>query len=289
MSFKRILFPVDFSERCRTVAPYVNAVAKREGATVTLASFVELPAVWFGAAEVPVMPELNIPRLVADAEHNLTFFGDEFFAGTPFNVVVAPNEPGAGIVDLVRNSGVDLVMMPTHGRGKFRAALIGSVTTKVLHDTSCPVWTAAHVEGTGYKPSPAWRNIVVAVESTPDALPLLRLAGEFSRTLGSAVQLVHAVPAPPEAGPERYFERDFDIFLRDSAQKSIEALQAEAGTAFPLTIEAGDTSAVLAGAARTHTADLVLIGRGVLPHLAGRIRSHVYEIIRDVPCPVLSI
>jgi len=33
----------------------------------------------------------------------------------------------------------------------------------------------------------------------------------------------------------------------------------------------------------------VLIGRGELPHFGGRLRTHVYGIIRDAPCPVLSI
>ena len=41
---------------------------------------------------------------------------------------------------------IDLIMMPTHGYGRFRALLLGSVTAKVLHDADCPVWTAVHRE-----------------------------------------------------------------------------------------------------------------------------------------------
>jgi nucleotide-binding universal stress UspA family protein len=41
--------------------------------------------------------------------------------------------------------------------------------------------------------------------------------------------------------------------------------------------------------AEARRADLVLIGRGALPHFAGRLRSHAYAIVRDMPCPVLSV
>jgi nucleotide-binding universal stress UspA family protein len=55
---------------------------------------------------------------------------------------------------MARESAFDLIMMPTRGRGRFRAALLGSVTAKVLHDSACAVWTAAHAETPGYSASP---------------------------------------------------------------------------------------------------------------------------------------
>lgn len=288
MKLKRILFPVDFSERARAVAPYISALARRYNAQVTLATFVELAPVWFGAAEVPVLPEVSLPRLIEESEHNLAFFAGEHFKGLSTRIVVEQGEAARGVVDLVRTSEIDLVAMPTHGRGKVRAALLGSTTAKVLHDTDCPVWTAAHLEAAGYKASTSWNKIVVAVETTKEALPILKFAAGLAAD-GSAIQLVHAVPSPPEVGPERYFERDFDVFLKDSAKKSIDQLQREAGTAFPLTIETGDISPVITAAARASTADLIMIGRGVISHVAGRLRTNVYSIIRDAPCPVLSV
>ena len=39
----RILFPVDFSERCATVAPAVKAMAKRFGSEVVVLQVIDLP------------------------------------------------------------------------------------------------------------------------------------------------------------------------------------------------------------------------------------------------------
>ena len=36
-------------------------------------------------------------------------------------------------------------------------------------------------------------------------------------------------------------------------------------------------------------ADLVVIGRGAIQKGFGRLHSHAYDIIRECPCPVLSV
>jgi nucleotide-binding universal stress UspA family protein len=51
----------------------------------------------------------------------------------------------------------------------------------------------------------------------------------------------------------------------------------------------GELSEVICRAAREVGADLVIVGRG---HARGRFAqmwSHLYTIIRDSPCPVLSV
>jgi hypothetical protein len=32
-----------------------------------------------------------------------------------------------------------------------------------------------------------------------------------------------------------------------------------------------------------------VIGRGVMQGLFGRMRTHVYSVIREAPCPVISV
>lgn len=289
MRFTNILYPVDFSERCRMVAPFVNAAVKRHGASLTLANFVEIPAFWYGTPEAPCTPDLDLGALTEDAGQRLKRFADDLFPGTPAKMLVEVGDPGASIVEMARDSGIDLIMMPTRGRGRFRAALLGSVTAKVLHDSECALWTAAHAETPEYAASPEWRNVVCAIDSTPDALHLIRCAADMASSYGARVHLVHALPPPPATLMEQYLSRDFDAVLKDNARRAIQTMQKEAGTDFRLCIEAGNASTIVAEAARKDEADLVLIGRGALPHFGGRLKTHVYSIIRDAPCPVLSL
>jgi nucleotide-binding universal stress UspA family protein len=289
MKYERILFPVDFSERCRIVAPLVNAIAKRDNASVTLVNFTEIPAMWYGAAEAPCIPELSLPHWIEESEHSLTFFAAEFFPGLQTKIVAEEGDPGSCIVELARASKTDLIMLPARGRGRFRAALLGSVTAKVLHDAECPVWTAARAHDTSYPSAMEWRNVVCAIDTTPEAVRLIRYAGELTSSYHARIHLIHAVPPPMETRPEKYLDREFEVFLKEAACKTITEMQLEAGTNFRLSIEAGKTSAVVAAAAEDDEADLVLIGRGALPHFGGRLRSNVYAIVRDAPCPVLSV
>ena len=43
------------------------------------------------------------------------------------------------------------------------------------------------------------------------------------------------------------------------------------------------------GAATRLDADLVVIGRGVSNGILGRLRTNAYSIIRQSPCPVVSV
>lgn len=289
MKYQRILFPVDFSDRCRAAAPFVSAIAKRDGASVTLASFIEAPVLWYGAAEAPCIPELSIPLWIEESERSIGFFADEFFRNIETRIEVCEGDPASCITELAATSKVDLIMMPTRGRGRFRAALLGSVTAKVLHDADCPVWTAAHPETPVYPASTEWRKVVCAIDSTDEASRVIRYAKDIVLSQNAKIHLVHAVPPPTEGFPEKYFDREFEIYLKEAACKTIRGIQEEAGTNFRLCIEAGKASSVVAAAAEEDEADLVLIGRGALPHFGGRLRTNVYAIVRDSPCPVLSI
>lgn len=40
----------------------------------------------------------------------------------------------------------DVIMMPTHGHGPFRRLTLGSVTARILHSATCPVWTGVHTD-----------------------------------------------------------------------------------------------------------------------------------------------
>jgi nucleotide-binding universal stress UspA family protein len=285
--FSHILFPVDFSERSRAVVPHVRAVAGRFHSTVTLLHLVEAPPMSYGTPEAPVMFDFPLEEIKQGAEKRLADLAESDFEGVTVKVVADQGDPGSCIAELARVWNVDLIMMPTRGRGKFRAALLGSVAAKTLHDAGCAVWTEAHCEALGAQHTD-WKSIVCAVDTLAEGTRLIRFASELAGTSGAVVRLAHAVPVA-ETGAERYFDLEFSSFLEQQAREIIGGMQREAGTSFDVCVKAGNIPAMVRQEALSHKADLVLIGRGTLPHFAGRLRSHAYSIVRDMPCPVLSI
>ena len=76
--------------------------------------------------------------------------------------VVIEGDPASEIVEFAGRRGFDLVMIPTHGYGEFRRLVLGSVTSHLLRNTACPVWTDVHVENVPRLEDIAFRKIVCA-------------------------------------------------------------------------------------------------------------------------------
>jgi nucleotide-binding universal stress UspA family protein len=278
---------MDFSERCLAAAPFVEAFAKRYGAKVTLFSAVQplsYPGLEdAGAAtyyEPDVMRESLQKRLAG------TLAGD--LQGVSVTRIADLGEPAQCITKFADENRVDLIMMPTHGRGVFRRLLLGSVTAKVLHDAHCPVWTSAHAEDLAQRGHPNPRKILCAVDLSAASAGLIRWAAQLVGDTGASLRLVHAVPGGA-AWPERQFSAELELALKEKARKEITALLDSTGLDFPACIDAGDVAPVVAEEAQGHGADLIVIGRGVIHEKLGRLRTHAHAIIRQAPCPVISV
>jgi len=116
----------------------------------------------------------------------------------------------------------------------------------------------------------------------------MQWATDFARSMDAELRFVHAVPGS-EAWPERHFGQELEADLRRAARERLTALQMEAGTSGPACVGTGAVARVIEEEVRRHRADLLVIGRGCLQGTLGRLRTHAYGIIRQAPCPVISI
>jgi nucleotide-binding universal stress UspA family protein len=284
--FHHILFPVDFSERSHAVRPFVKRMAREFNAKLTLMHSIQIPTGWYGGFEgsYPVM--FDVPAMEEAARQRL----GSFYGPAPGNLeeVVNHGDPAASITTYAEQNDVDLIMMATHGYGKFRSLLLGSVAAKVLHDATCAIWTAAHTEDPGLMEHIECRNILCAIDLIPDSIGLIRQSVELARKYTAKLRLVHAVPVI-ETRPEKYLDEDFHRALLEAARAEIRKLQHQAGTDVEVCLESGGVSTVVRAAALHHDVDLVVIGRGKLHETFGGLRSNSYAIIRHSPCPVISV
>jgi nucleotide-binding universal stress UspA family protein len=274
---KKILFPVDFSESCIGAARYVEAFAGHFQAEVMLLHTV-------GMGEYHLPEELVPSRKVRlDA-----FLADEFKYFTTQRVCLT-GDPAPDIVDTARCWHPDLVMMATHGLGAFRRLLIGSVTAKVLHDLHLPIWTSVHAETAPPLEKIHCRRILCAIDLSPRSQNILEwaawLADEYDADLGIA----HATEALPDAYLAGDLEGELKHSLVDNAERRIGVLQSAVGITGPVLVKPGDPAKVIACAAKQFGADLLVMGRHSTAGVTGYLRQSAWDILRDSPCPAISI
>ncbi len=286
IAFQHILFPVDFSARSVAAVPSVRAMLARFGSQLTVLHVVHVPAAAAGPGEAAAWATLmGADQLLKNGKIALDSFIQREFPGLPVEAESVEGEPAAAIVDYAHDHASDLIMMPTSGLGSFRRLLIGSVTTKVLHDTCVPVWTEAHAEQLAAHTPDRWSRMLCAVHDNRRDLPVLRWAADFASEQNLELRLVHAVRGPEDCEDNPSFRES----LFQLAEERIAKLQAQAGTNFEVCFQLGDPGPVVRRSALGHSADIVVIGRGVIQKAFGRLRSGAYEIIREAPCPVISV
>lgn len=284
--FKHILFPVDFSEQCRALRPFVLAMARRFDARITLMHALLMPSGWYDGTGITYGALVDFPKMEDDTRRELIGFMEESYPNIEY--VVGEDEPARCIVSYAARHGVDLIMMPTHGYGPFRRLLLGSVTAKVLHDAACSVWTSAHAEEPNQVSHNSISKIICAVDLTPESASLIPEADALARRCGAQLRLVHTVGQTP-GSPDGDADLDFRHFLLQVGREGLAKLVQQAGITVATDVEEGSVSAALSGVAKKVSADLVIIGHGRLQETLGQFRTNSYAIIRDSPCPVLSL
>ena len=285
-TLQKILFPIDMSDSCTAAAPFVESMARKFQAEVTLLHVLEMPpgyvTDWYGYMALVDTTGIREARCNA-----FDSYLKDKFTGITVRREMLEGDPAQAIGNYAGEHGTDLIMMPTHGYGIFRGMLLGSVAAKVLHDAACPIWTGVHVEETP-PASASFERIMCAVDLTEKSIPSMQFASKLAHDFHAKLWLIHAVPGA-ETRPQKYFEADLQAFLEEEARKAIGKIQETAGVVAQLCLGAGEVPHVVREAALSHGADLVVIGRGHATRTLGRLRTNVYSIIRQSPCPVISV
>lgn len=208
--------------------------------------------------------------------------------GSEVEAVADSGEPACVIAAYATLAQPYMIMMGTHGYGRFRSLLLGSVAAKVLHDTPYPVWTAAHTENPALPGHACCRKILCAVTLDDSSPTLLRRAVDFAALTGAQLRLVHGV-ADVAIDVDAAAGLAYQEMLMKAAQDSMVRLQEETETHFEATVGPLPGAAMIHETALDWGADLVIVGRGHMHEdRLGRLRSEAYNIVRHSPCPVLS-
>jgi len=271
----RILFPVDFSPSCASMAPFVQRAATLFRSSITLLHVCDLTS--HNGFELYVRsPQEIAENHLCVAQDELDSFLAPEFPQHSCRRILRSGDAAAEIVDVATTEDIDLIVMPTHA-GQFRRLVLGSTTAKVLGQVHCPVLTTKHAET--IVPGPLEHRVwLCAVGLTSDSERVLHFASRAAATVGAKLSIIHVVDAHhPDEADEK------------SAQRRIERLIQKVGWEGEFKIAGGPRKQALLEAARTCGADLIVIGRALGSGPLDQIQSLSYELIRDSPCPVVSV
>ena len=289
LKLEKILVPIDFSDRSRVAARDAGELARHFRSEVTLLYVNELLVVHpttgplgFGVSSAKATENVSRQQKEVDA------FGAAELTGIQVKRLIYSGDPAKLIIEHAHKEGVDLILMPTRGKGAYRRLLLGSVSAKVLHDAECPVWTCTHV-GAGPAPSPTEvRYVMCAVNFGPQSAKAIRWAADFASEFGAKLTVVHAVLGTPPNLPERYMFQWHGEAM-GGAEERLRALLLASHVQADVLIVDGETPKVLGTAVQQQGAGLLVIGRSCVSGRNGRLGSDAYSIICHAPCPVVSI
>lgn len=292
MEMHKILLPVTFSDRCYFAAHYAASLACRYQSELILFHAVGPPVVGYGSVEALAYSSSEdlLPQRIKNAEEALLRFAEEdFFQGLRMTRKVVTGDPAHAIGKYAHEEKVDLIVMPTHGYGPFRRFLLGSVTAKVLHDVDCPVWTGPHIEDAPADVPTSVHRILCAVDFGLQCRQILKWACSLAGDLHASLALLHVVPLFEVRLGSFYFDAEWREHLMREARECLTGTAEDCGLHADMLVETGEVAHTVDEVAARERVDLLIIGRSHQPGVIGRLRTNAYHIIRDSPCPVVSI
>jgi nucleotide-binding universal stress UspA family protein len=136
---KKILFPLEFAKISPYIVPWVESMAQQFGAelhvlhVVPSTAFMGLPYV----TEIYRGDEAGLETKALQAAQE--FIGKHLKGSHDVQIKAATGDPAEVIVHYVKDNGIDLIVMGTHGRHGLDRTLYGSVADKVLRASPVPV------------------------------------------------------------------------------------------------------------------------------------------------------
>jgi len=289
---ERILIPIDFSMVNSNAVRYTGILARHFGSQVTL----------FHVNEISVLHALDGPlgfgiasrgeevsHCVAAQQQRLDEMAAAELSDVNVSRQVCSGDPARLIIEKACAEQSGLIIMTTHGGGRFRQYLLGSVTAKVLHDADCPVWTCAHLPHPHAASSAGIHHVMCAIDFGPKSADVIRWAAGFATAMSARLTMVHAVLETPPNLPQRYMFQWRDQAHRGSAERLRTLMLDSNVDADVLVVSDGDIPRALSTTAKEKEADLLIIGRSCAGDKQKRLGSHTFAIICNAACAVVSI
>ena len=288
-----ILCPIDFSDPSRGALRYAVIAASYAGESLTLLT-VNDPLLAQAAAM-----DLGDDALDTQAKAELERFFSDTFSGRPpaveVAVAVATGKPPAEILRVARESQARLIVMSSRGATGIRKLFLGSITERVLRETTLPVLVTPpgdHGPVGLDSVRKTIKRILVPVDLTGEGEHQVRVAREISEAIGAPpLILAHVIEPVRAMVPGHAYAANVDSERRDAAEQSLQALVEELPArprVEPLVVF-GDPAEEIAKIAADRDAALIVVGLHATAQPGARMGSVTYRVLSVTHGLVLAL
>lgn len=298
-SFRTILVPLDGSPLAEQALAPARRIAERAGSKLRLALVHQIPTAPLDPGAARLFTSLELATRKSERSYLRSLQAKLRQEGVRLaSAVTLSGSVGPALAQYVKELGIDLVVMATHGRGGVRRAWLGSVADHLVRHLRVPVLLvrpgedgAAPAHGAGAS------QILVPIDGSPLAEDVLGPAADLARLWGSELtllQVVHPVvlfsdemlgwPAPYDAELTASRRSQAEDYVRDIAER----LRGEGLRATGVVVVGwGAADTILQAAKPEQVAAIALTthGRGGLQRLV--LGSVADKLIRAAEVPVL--
>ena len=285
ISLAKIMVLTDFSPVSDLALDYALALARRYDAQIYLTHIV-----------APDSYQLREPGLAEITYQNLRQAAEQGIAdilisgrlrGVPHETLLFEGTLWPTVERLIHEHEIDLVVVGTHGRGKFKKMILGSVAEEVFRQASCAVLTVGPRTETQVPPELSLRNVLLATDFGPGAQQAAKYAFSLAQEHDARLTMLHAVE---EA--HAYTEEEVERIRKVNIQKMKQFMPAESENWCKVTFRVtfGAPVEEIINEAWETKADLIIMGAKTRKTFAGHApQTTAYNVVAKAKSPVLTV
>jgi nucleotide-binding universal stress UspA family protein len=289
---QHLLVAQDFSSSSSRALAYALDLAGRTGATLHLLHVEEVPlGPLVKGHPSPVSDENTL--LEPFTERCRSLIDDETLDALDVRYHV--RRAGAvapALVEMAKETSVDLIVMGTQGQRGLRRAILGSAAREVLRTAPCPVLTTRALSDEEASGTPPVERIVVPIDFSDSSRRALQYTARLTGVYDVPVKLLHVVEAP--SLPSVYEIESPKIATRKVKGRAERTLEAWGRDVLPghhdvsYVVHRGAPAELILEAAPSPTDLLVMATRGLSGVRRTMLGSVTEAVVSGARAPVLS-
>ena len=196
--------------------------------------------------------------------------------------------PGRATVDLGERLGAGLIVVGSRGLGPMKRAVMGSVSSSVVHHAHCPVLVVR-----GERDYPQGR-ILLALDGSRESSAAAGAAVELAGSMDSELHVVHVGEVNPVYHPERHGYLALYKELRERARRlldeQVNEVEAAGGTVVKAHLRMGRPDEEIVVLGEEIAAQLIVTGSRGLGGIRRALMGSVSDsVVRHAHCPVMVV